>query len=152
MTITERDMDFTVWAIIDKLRAQVYEAVADPQILGGYFTTGGAKGRLDRGATVTWEFADFPGPFDVTVLRAEPPELIEFDWPAPSGKGMNRVTFRFEELAGGRTKVHVTETGWPATAEGLAQAYGNVMGWSQMLAAMKAWADHGVALREGMYV
>ena len=152
MTITERDMDFTVWAIIDEPPQQVFESVADPQVLSGYFTTGGARGRMERGATVTWDFADFPGRFEVVVLRADPPELIEFDWPAPSGEGTNRVTFRLEELTGGRTRVRITETGWPATAEGLAQAYGNVMGWSQMLAAMKAWVDHGVALREGMYV
>ncbi|TRW96798.1 ATPase [Paracoccus sp. M683] len=151
MSITDTDMAFAVWAIMDHPRTEVFEAVADPAALTGYFTTGGARGRMDRGAIVTWEFADFPGPFDVTVLRAEPPELIEFDWPAPSGRGMNRVTFRFEGLVGDRTKVHVTETGWPATPEGLQQAYGNCMGWSQMLAAMKAWVDHGVALREGMY-
>lgn len=145
-------MDFSVWAIIDKPREQVFEAVADPEKLSAYFTTAGAKGRMDRGAKLVWDFADFPGPFDVTVLRAEAPEMIEFDWPAPSGNGLNRVTFRFEELPGDRTKVQVSETGWPATPEGLQQAYGNVMGWSQMLAAMKAWMDHGVVLRAGMYV
>ncbi|WP_299838676.1 SRPBCC domain-containing protein [uncultured Paracoccus sp.] len=152
MSISETDMDFTIWAIIDKPRETVFEAVADPAQLSAYFTTGGARGHMDRGATVTWEFGDFPGPFDVTVLIAEPPERIEFDWPAPSGNGLNRVIFRFEELPAGRTKVHVTETGWPATPEGLKQAYGNAMGWSQMLAAMKAWLDHGVVLRQGMYV
>jgi len=25
------------------------------------------------------------------------------------------------------------------------------MGWSQMLAALKVWAEHGINLREGMY-
>lgn len=151
MVISAADLDFTVWAIIDKPRDAVFEAVADPDKLSAYFTTGGAKGRMDRGATVTWEFADFPGPFEVNVLRAEAPELIEFDWPSPLGTGMNRVTFRFQAMAGDRTKVEVTETGWPETAEGLQAAFGNCMGWSQMLAAMKAWADHGVVLRTGMY-
>lgn len=152
MTISDKDMDFTVWAIIDKPVDQVYEAVADPDILSRYFTTGGARGYMDRGAVVTWDFADFPGPFDVRVLRAAAPEQIEFEWPAPSGEGMNNVTFRFEDLPNGRTKVHVTETGWPATPEGLKQAYGNTMGWMQMLSSMKAWLDHGIVLREGMFV
>lgn len=29
-------------------------------------------------------------------------------------------------------------------------SYGNCMGWSQMLDAMKAWLEHGINLREGM--
>ncbi|AUH34099.1 SRPBCC domain-containing protein [Paracoccus tegillarcae] len=151
MSISDSDMDFTVWAIIDKPREQVFDAVVDPDKLAAYFTTGGARGRMDRGAKVRWEFADFPGPFDVDVLVADAPEQVQFDWPSPLGKGMSRVTFRFGALTEARTKVEVTESGWPATPEGLQAAYGNCMGWSQMLAAMKAWLDHGVVLRTGMY-
>lgn len=34
----------------------------DPRyLLSNYFATGGAHGRLESGATVTWDFADFPG-------------------------------------------------------------------------------------------
>ena len=38
-----------------------------PKELSSYFTTGGASGRLETGATVTWDFADFPGAFPVEV-------------------------------------------------------------------------------------
>jgi uncharacterized protein YndB with AHSA1/START domain len=47
----------------------VFEAVADPGKLSNYFTTGGAKGRLETGATVTWDFSDFPGAFPVEVVE-----------------------------------------------------------------------------------
>lgn len=151
MAILEKDMDFTVWAIMDAPPEQAFEAVADPEQLSKYFVMAGAKGRMERGASVTWEFADFPGPFDVQVVEAESPRLISFDWPHVSGKGNNRVTFSFEEIESGRCKVSVTETGWSADVEGLQQAYGNCMGWSQMLAAMKAWVDHGIQIRPGMY-
>ncbi|RNF35815.1 ATPase [Paracoccus methylarcula] len=144
-------MDFTVWAIMDVPPGRAYEAVADPDQLGRHFTMGGAKGRMESGATVTWEFADFPGPFDVQVVEADAPRLIAFDWPHPTGKGSNRVTFRFEPLDGNRCKVSVTETGWSADPAGLGAAYGNCMGWSHMLAAMKAWLDHGIQLRPGMF-
>jgi len=33
----------------------------------------------------------------------------------------------------------------------LQASFGNCMGWSQMLAALKAWLEHGINLREGMY-
>ena len=51
------DLKFRVAARIAKPVHEVFEAVADPRQLSEYFTTGGAKGRLETGATVTWDFA-----------------------------------------------------------------------------------------------
>jgi uncharacterized protein YndB with AHSA1/START domain len=62
------DLKFRVFAHISKPVHEVYEAVADPGQLSHYFTTGGAKGRLETGATVTWDFADFQGSFPVEVV------------------------------------------------------------------------------------
>ena len=59
---------FTVSGRIAKPVHEVFEAVADPKQLSGYFTTGGARGRLEAGATVTWDFHDFPGAFPVHVV------------------------------------------------------------------------------------
>ena len=48
--------------------AEVFEAVADPAKLSQFFATGpGTKGRLETGATVTWDFHDFPGAFPVKI-------------------------------------------------------------------------------------
>mgnify|MGYP001482651047 CR=1 FL=1 len=55
-----------------------------------------------------------------------------------------------DEFAPNRTRVNVTEAGWQPTPEGLQPAYGNVMGWSYMLAAMRVWLDHGIAMRPSM--
>lgn len=115
MTITADDMDFTVFCIFDHPAAAVFEAVADPARLSQHFTMGGASGRMQAGATVTWEFADFPGAFDVNVIEARPAERLVFDWPDHHGTGMNRVTFAFDEFAPGRTRVEVTESGWQPT-------------------------------------
>jgi uncharacterized protein YndB with AHSA1/START domain len=151
MILTDRDLDFSVWAIMDVPVAQAYEAVADPAQLRQHFTMGGAVGRMETGATVTWDFADFPGAFPVQVIEADPPQRLVFDWSHPSGEGMNRVIFRFQSVGADRCKVIVSESGWTADAEGLKAAYGNCMGWSHMLAAMKAWLDHGIQLRPGMF-
>src|SRR3954453_22819844 len=52
------DLTFTVAARIAKPVAEVFEAIVNPAQLSRYFTTGGAKGRLETGATVSWDFHD----------------------------------------------------------------------------------------------
>ena len=68
------ELKFKVAARIAKPVHDVFEAVADPAKLSNYFTTGGAKGRLETGATVTWDFHDFPGAFPVEVVEVVPDE------------------------------------------------------------------------------
>ena len=63
------DLKFRVAARIAKPVHEVFEAVVDPQQLSEYFTTGGAKGRLETGATVTWDFHDFPGADCLSQMR-----------------------------------------------------------------------------------
>ncbi|WBU64440.1 SRPBCC domain-containing protein [Paracoccus aerodenitrificans] len=151
MTIPAKDMDFTVFCIFDHDAGTVFEAVADPDQLSKHFVMGGAKGRMDAGAVVTWEFADFPGAFVVSVIESVPGQRLVFDWPKNTGTGHNRVTFSFSATEPGRTRVEVSEAGWEPTPGGLQAAYGNVMGWSYMLATMRTWLDHGLAVRPGMF-
>ncbi|MEA3018153.1 MAG: hypothetical protein QOI38_2875 [Sphingomonadales bacterium] len=148
------ELKFTAFAHVARPVEQVFEAVADPEQLSRYFTTGGAEGRLETGTVVSWEFHDFPGAFPVEVVEAEANERIVLRWAAnedgPAGYS-TKVTFTFEPTADGRTRVSVAEEGWRDTAAGLAASYGNCMGWSQMLCALKIWVEHGINLREGMY-
>lgn len=148
---------FTVSGRIARPVHEVFEAVADPAILSHYFTTGGAQGRIEPGATVTWDFADFPGAFPVEVVVVEPDTRIVLRWEANDKAPddtpyQTTVTMTFEALDDGRTLVSISEEGWRDTPEGQKSSYGNCMGWSQMLSAMKAWVEHRINLREGMYV
>jgi uncharacterized protein YndB with AHSA1/START domain len=156
------ELKFKVHARIARPPRQVFEAMADPDQLSRYFTTGGAKGRLETGATVTWDFADFPGAFPVEivevvadrriVLRWEANEGAPEDGEASAGSGYHTiVTVEFEDLGDGRTAVTIAEEGWRDTPGGLKASYGNCMGWSQMLCALKVWLEHGINLRDGMY-
>jgi uncharacterized protein YndB with AHSA1/START domain len=152
------DLTFTVFAIVSKPVQVVFEAVADPDKLSRYFTTGGAKGWIVPGATVMWDFHDFPGAFPVEVVEAVRHERIVLRWkandPGAPEEYQTTVTITFAPIEGdaGRTRVEITEEGWHDSAEGLKASYGNCMGWSQMLAALKVWVEHGINLREGMYV
>jgi uncharacterized protein YndB with AHSA1/START domain len=158
------ELKFKVSGRIAKPVAEVFEAVADPAKLSGYFTTGGAKGRLETGATVMWDFHDFPGAFPVEVVEVVPNERIVLRWEANEGAPsdgdaavtaaggyMTTVTMTFEPLDDGRTLVSIAEEGWRQTPNGLKASYGNCQGWTQMLCAMKAYVEYGINLRQGMF-
>lgn len=149
------ELSFTVSARIARPLAEVYDAVAEPEQLSRYFTTGGARGQLTTGQEVTWEFADFPGPFPVTVIEADPPHRIVIEWDGDAtldASQTTRVTFEFEAIDdGSRTLITITEHGWTPSAQGARNAFGNCEGWSMMLAALKVWIEHGITLREGYY-
>lgn len=153
----EMDLRFTVSGRIDRPVAEVFEAVVDPGQLSSYFTTGGAKGRLEAGATVTWDFHDFPGAFPVEVTEVVKDERISLRWesaePTEAGGAprWTTVTMRFEQLDDGRTLVRISEAGWKPTAAGLKASYGNCEGWTGMLIALKVWLEHGIRLRDRFY-
>lgn len=150
-----QELSFTVSAHIARTCAEVYEAVADPEQLSKYFTTGGARGRLEKGADVSWDFHDFPGAFPVTVLEADPPHRIVIVWDGTAtvdDAGRTTTTFEFEPVDDGtRTLVTITESSWLPTSEGAQNAFGNCAGWTGMALALKAWVEHGINLREGLY-
>jgi len=162
------DLRFRVAGRIAKPVHEVFEAVADPGQLSNYFTTGGAEGRLETGATVTWDFHDFPGAFPVEVVEVVPDEKIVLKWDASEGEPPNldnpgrpelatsayqtTVTMTFTPLDNDtRTMVEIKEEGWRENQGALEASYGNCQGWSQMLCALKAWVEHGINLRDGMY-
>lgn len=156
------ELKFQVSIRIAKPVHDVFEAVADPDQLSHYFTTGGARGRLETGATVMWDFHDFPGAFPVEVVDVVPDEKIVLRWDANEGPPegddpVQRVDYKtqvvmtFEALEDGRTLISVSESGWHETQVGLQGSYGNCMGWTQMICALKAWLEHGINLREGAF-
>lgn len=150
-----KELSFTVSGRIGRPCAETYESVADPEQLSRYFTSGGARGRLEPHSEVTWDFHDFPGRFPVTVVEADPPRRIVIRWEGAdttSEDGTTTTTFEFESIDDDtRTLVTITESSWRPTADGAATAFGNCEGWTGMLSAMKAWLEHGINLREGFY-
>jgi uncharacterized protein YndB with AHSA1/START domain len=158
------DLRFKIAGRISRPVHEVFEAVVDPDELSRYFTTGGAKGRLATGATVTWDFADFPGAFPVEVVEVEQDRRIVLRWEAADGAQSTTdepvadasysttVTMEFEPLDGDRTLVTIAEEGWRPTPEGQRASYGNCEGWTNMLCCLKAWLEHGINLRAGFFV
>lgn len=144
------DLKFEVYAKIKKPLAEVFNAVYHHDHLSGYFTTGGASAPLDKGTVVTWSFHDFPGAFPVTVKDCVRDVKIVFSWEGEPGKN-TLVEILFEAIDETATLVKVRESGWDATQKSLDLSYGNCMGWSQMLCALKVYLEYGKNLREFMY-
>lgn len=152
------DFSFDVFIKIQKPVSEVFDALYNPQKLEKYFTTKMASAPMDEGRTVFWDFADFPTEdgkgFPVKVLSSVKNQKIVFEWEAndsDQSKYNTTVTFTFESLDPNNTKVMVNETGWRETQTGLKASFGNCMGWSQMIAAMKAYLEYGINLRKGAY-
>lgn len=155
------ELKFNVAARVARPVDEVYEAVVDPDKLSSYFTTGGAKGRIEVGKTVMWDFHDFPGSFPVTVVEAVPRKKIVLQWDAGDGSDggcdgdgagyQTTMTMSFKSLDDDRTLVTISEHGWKPDEAGLKASYGNCEGWTHMLCALKAWTEHGINLREGFY-
>jgi len=147
-------LQFSVSGRIAKPVHDVFEAIADPAQLSHYFTTNGARGRMESGATVTWDFHDFPGAFPVQIVEVVPDERIVLQWAAAVGDGEpydTTVTFELTALDDGRTLVTITEEGWRDDESGRRASYGNCEGWTGMLCALRMWIEHGIVLRDGFY-
>jgi uncharacterized protein YndB with AHSA1/START domain len=142
---------FQVYGKIARPVAEVFSAVTDPKELSSYFTTGGSSGPLREGATVTWDFADFPGAFPVRVTRVVPNERIELAWEAAEKGYDTEVVMTFEAVDAGTTLVRIAESGWRDTAKGQESSYGNCFGWTQMLCCLKVWVEYRINLRKGFF-
>jgi uncharacterized protein YndB with AHSA1/START domain len=148
------ELKFQVQTKIQKPLEEVFDAVQNPTKLSGYFTNGGASAPLEEGTTVEWAFADNPDEeklaFPVEVKQVIPNELIVLEWDGAPGR-QTRVEMKFEPDGPNETIVRISESGWKETQEELNRSYGNCMGWSQMLSALKAYTEYGIDLRKGAY-
>ena len=145
------ELKFQVFAKIAKPVEEVFDAVYSPGKLSSYFTTGGASAPLDEGATVTWDFADYPGAFPVHIKEVVKNEKIVLEWQAYKRDYNTIAVLTFEAIDASSTLVRVSESGWENEQEDLDSSYMNCMGWSQMLCHMKTWVEHGINLREFFY-
>lgn len=144
-------LEFEVYGKIARPVATVFNAVVEPKELSSYFTTGGASAPLAEGATVLWNFADFPGEFPVKVTRLVPNERIELSWEAAERGYDTRVVLTFEAIDPGTTLVRIAESGWRDNPKGQESSYGNCFGWTQMLCCLKVWVEHRINLRQGFF-
>ena len=142
------EIKFQVQMKIRKPVAEVFDGVANPDKLSGYFVQK-SSGPLVAGNTVKWKFPEFPDEFDVVVREVSPNERIVLEWEA-SEKGYNtRIEMVFKPLDAGNTMVQIGESGFRETPEGREASYGNCGGWMHMVTCLKGYLEYGINLRAG---
>ena len=124
--------------------ADVFEAFVDPAITSNFWFTSGSD-RLAPGREVTWEWAMYGFSIPVAVQTVEPNERIVIDW--PTANGPTTLEIAFTPMGDDRTFVAVTNSGFSGTDEEvIAQALDATDGFALVLAGLKAWLEHGIAL------
>jgi len=83
-------------------------------------------------------------------------DTIRFLWDAanPRKNGepyKTTVEFTFKEIGPSNTLVTISEWGWEESDTGYLDSRGNSQGWMNMLTCMKAFVEHGINLRAGMF-
>ncbi len=73
------------------------------------------------------------------------------EWSAGENDEATEVRIEFEPLDDDSTMVRISEGTWPQTQGNLERSYGNCMGWTQMIASMKTYLEHGLNLRDGYF-
>ena len=121
---------------------EVFNAFVDPAITTRFWFTR-SSGKLEPGAKVTWEWETYGVSADVHVKEIEQPSRIFIAWDEPS----TAVEWRFTSLGADKTLVQITNAGFQGTEEQVvAMALDSMGGFTLVLAALKAWLEHGIAL------
>ena len=131
--------------LIRKPVSEVFEAFLDPEITSKFWFTSGS-GRLEEGKTVTWEWAMYGFSIPVNVKALEENRRILIDWPG-EGDTLTQVEWIFTSRPDGSTFVSITNSGFTGDdALRAEQAIGSTEGFAFVLAAAKAYLEHGVRL------
>ena len=121
---------------------EVFNAFVDPAVTTHFWFTG-SSGKLEPGVTVTWEWEMYGVSADVLVREIEPPSRILIEWDDPA----TTVEWRFTSHGTEATLVQISNAGFQGTEEKIvAMALDSMGGFSLVLAALKAWLEHGIAL------
>lgn len=121
---------------------EVFDAFIDPTITTRFWFTK-SSGKLEPGAKVTWEWEMYGVSADVHVKAIERPSRILIEW----GKPSTTVEWLFTSLGAEATLVQISNTGFRGTDEEVVgMALDCMGGFSLVLAALKAWLEHGIAL------
>jgi uncharacterized protein YndB with AHSA1/START domain len=126
--------------LIRKPVAEVFDAFVDPAGATNFWFTK-SSGRLAPGARVRWEWEMYGVGDDIVVTAFEPNKRVVFNWSEPAA---NVVEWRFEPHALG-TLVNITNSELKAD-DVVAEALDLTQGWNLVLAAAKAWLEHGIRL------
>jgi uncharacterized protein YndB with AHSA1/START domain len=126
--------------LIRRPPGDVFNAFVDPAITTKFWFTK-SSGKLEAGKRVHWDWEMYGVGDDVDVKTIEPNRRIVYEWSFPQS---NLVEWTFTPHAKG-TLVSVTNGGFRGD-DVVGQALNSTQGFNLVLAAAKAWLEHGINL------
>jgi uncharacterized protein YndB with AHSA1/START domain len=130
--------------LIRKLAAEVFEAFFDPAVTSRFWFTKGS-GRLKAGKPVEWEWGMYDFSVQVSLKAIEPNRRIVIEWPASGSP--TTVEWVFKPLTDDTTFVSITNSGFSGSGDEIVkQAIDATEGFALVLAGLKAYLEHGIAL------
>ena len=128
--------------LIRKPVAEVFEAFVDPAITSRFWFSKGS-GRLEAGKRVRWDWEMYGVSTEVDVKAIEQNKRILIEWDGPDHP--NAVEWTFEPKGEERTFVTVKNWGFAGEPDAVvAKALDSMGGFSLVLAALKAFLEHGI--------
>ena len=125
--------------------AQVFDAFVNPDVITKFWFNR-TSGPLEANGSVNWYWDLYGASTTVRVLALEQDKRIYIEWDVDS-EHPSRVEWTFEDRGADGTYVSVINSGFDSDADDL---IGRVVdatgGFALVLAAAKAYLEHGVAL------
>ena len=121
---------------------QVFKAFVDPEITTKFWFTK-SSGKLENGATVTWEWEMYHVSTQVHVKEIIENQLISFQWGEPA----TFVDIHFKELSHDNTYVIIQNHGFEMTGQDLIDHIKDgTGGFTTVLDGLKAYLEHSIQL------
>lgn len=130
--------------LIRRPAAEVFEAFVDPAVTTRFWFTR-STGPLAADARVTWFWDMYDASATVHVVSIDAGQRIVIDW--GDDDNMTRVVWTFTALGDNSTFVEISNGGFHGGADSqVQQAIDSTGGFTWVLAGLKAWLEHGIAL------
>ena len=131
--------------LIRRPAAEVFRAFVDPDVTSRFWFSKGS-GRLEAGKRVRWDWEMYGASAHADVKEIEEDRRILVEWNGPENP--TSVEWTFEPRGQDRTFVTVRNWGFRGDPDAVvAQALDSKGGFSFVLAALKAWLEHGIELK-----
>jgi len=125
--------------------AEVYEAFVNPDIITKFWFSR-SSGPLEEGKTVQWYWDMYNISADVVVKSLVPNERVVLEW-SSENVAPTSIEWTFESRPDDHTFVTIVNEGFSGNAdEMVAAALDSVTGFTLVIAAAKAFLEHGVEL------
>ena len=125
--------------------AHVFDAFVNPDVITKFWFSR-TSGPLVANKSVTWHWDLYGASTEVRVLALEQDRRIYFEWDVDSDTP-SRVEWTFEDREDEGTYVSVVNSGFDRDADDVIdQIVDSTGGFALVLAAAKAYLEHGIAL------